>query len=40
MWTQLTMVNLSKREKMAEGITEHPWTWNEFLMFKCIGHEI
>jgi len=30
--------NVERTPCMAEGITEHPWTWKEFLMFK-IGHE-
>lgn len=31
--------NSERTPCMAEGITKHPWTWKEFLMFK-IGHEI
>ena len=30
--------NIERTPCMAEGITKHPWTWKEFLMFK-IGHE-
>lgn len=30
--------NIKRTPCMAEGITKHPWTWKEFLMFK-IGHE-
>ena len=30
--------NIERTPGMAEGITKHPWTWKEFLMFK-IGHE-
>jgi len=30
--------NIERTPGMAEGITEHPWTWKEFLMFK-VGHE-
>ena len=22
---------------MAEGITNHPWTWRDFLMFEDLG---
>ena len=34
------MKNIKRTSCMAEGITEHPWTWKEFLMFNCIGHDI
>jgi hypothetical protein len=27
--------NIMRTPGMAEGITNHPWTWREFLMFKC-----
>jgi len=30
--------NFTRTPCMAEGITEHPWTWKEFLMFK-VSHE-
>ena len=26
--------NIERNPCMAEGITNHPWTWREFLMFK------
>jgi len=26
--------NIEKTPCMAEEITNHPWTWREFLMFK------
>ncbi|MEA1908147.1 MAG: IS1 family transposase, partial [Euryarchaeota archaeon] len=27
--------NIERTPCMAEGITNHTWTWREFLMFKC-----
>ncbi|MEA1908251.1 MAG: IS1 family transposase, partial [Euryarchaeota archaeon] len=27
--------NIKRTPCMAEGITNHTWTWKEFLMFKC-----
>jgi len=27
--------NVERTPCMAEEITEHPWTWKEFLMFKA-----
>jgi len=27
--------NIESTPCMAEGIANHPWTWREFLMFKC-----
>ncbi|MBW2663021.1 MAG: IS1 family transposase, partial [Deltaproteobacteria bacterium] len=32
--------NIERTSCMAEGITDHPWTWKEFLMFKQIGYEM
>jgi hypothetical protein len=28
--------NIGRAPCMAEGITEHPWTWKELLMFKIL----
>ncbi|HUV03176.1 MAG TPA: IS1 family transposase, partial [Desulfobacteria bacterium] len=31
--------NIERTPCMAEGITDHSWTWKELLMFK-VSHEI